>query len=380
MNSRLKVLLNFGTLKEGGGQNVGLNFLDSLLRQQFAMFNFSYIVVKGSKIYEYLKNQNVENIIICPAHPIKRIIFEILKGRSIIKKFNIQIIYTYFGIGFFPKIVPQVSGSADSNLYYPEIDFWNGYKGFSLLKRKIVDKYRIWGLKRADAIIFENHDMLKRYNRLFKFSSLVKYIKPSVSVSLDDKNSRNIIFNSDEKKGLFLCGWHLNKNIMIIPHLAKILKSKNIPFKFILTAPLDNSILQKKFFEMISKLDVDEYVSVIGPVQKEDLTDLYNSIDFVFLLSQLESFSNNIIESWFHKKVLIISDASWAKSICEDGAFYVDRNDPVKIVEAILDLLNDESKYNAIVEQGIKLLNTYPKIDEKTKQEVEFLKYVYEEY
>ena len=57
------------------------------------------------------------------------------------------------------------------------------------------------------------------------------YIKPSITTFTDEKQTSKLkILNMDCKKGLFLCGWQLNKNIMLIPEIALNLKNKNFPF------------------------------------------------------------------------------------------------------------------------------------------------------
>ena len=63
-----------------------------------------------------------------------------------------------------------------------------------------------------------------------------------------------------------------------------------------------------------------------GQINHYELKNLYKNIDYVFLLSQLESFSNNIIESWYFRKLLIVSNEEWSRSICKEGACYVERN------------------------------------------------------
>lgn len=373
----MKILINFSTLKTGGGQNVGLNFITSLNKSEYAIKNCHFVIAKKSDIHFYFISNGLTNFTIMPHNPITRMIKELIIGRRIISKYNINIVYTYFGIGLYPKSIPQITGSADSNLFFPEIDFWRGYKGFSLIKRKLVDKYRIWGLKRASGIIFENFIMQKRFHELYDFTKLTTFIKPSL---VKDYQNKKFVFPKSVPvnitKGLFLCGWHLNKNIMIIPELASKLK-KMIDFHFILTAPIDESYIHKEFKRLVDKFDVKDQITITGVVKKDELASLYDQIDFVFLLSKLESFSNNIIESWSFKKLLVISDEFWARSICKDAALYVKRNSIDDISEKILKIIGDDVTKKKIIENGINELRTYPSIEQKTKLELQFIKYVY---
>lgn len=373
----MNVLINFSTLKCGGGQNVSMNFLYSFEKMELADINLLFFVAEGSEPHLYLEKIHYPNYFIVPRNPLTRILFEIFLSYKCLKECNIDIIYSYFGTGFFTKKIPQVSGSADSNLYFPEIDFWSDYKGIERLKKWIIDLYRIWGVKRSNAVVFENEALEARAKILFKLKNTT-LIKPSINFEFEHKHFR---LPSDipegVPKGLYLCGWHPNKNYIIIPELASELKQIGVPFHFIITAPPDNSLRHKQFVELISKFNVHEMVSIVGQVRKDQLQSLYEQIDYVFLLSKLESFSNNIIESWFFNKPLIVTDAAWSKSICGEAALYVNRDSIGDIVDKILLTKSDAELRQRIISNGSIKLKEYPTIEERINQELEFLRNVY---
>lgn len=374
----MNVLLNFATIKKGGGQNVAINFLETLRYNSFDEFNFTYVVVDGSEIHKLLLDLKVERLLVMPFNPIKRILKEIIFGRTIIQKFKIDLIYSYFGYGLYPKSVKQVTGSADSNIFFPEVDFWSEYSGVVKYFKHIIDLYRVWGLKRCTAVIFENEEMQVRARNLYNIVNSV-YIKPSIMIDclhepIDGLNK----LNKEVYTGLFLCGWQKNKNYMIIPQLIKEFKKKNIKFHFILTADLDNSFEHQKFLQDIRLNNANENVSIIGNVPKRKIFDLYQKIDFVFLLSKLESFSNNIIESWYFNKVLVISDANWARSICMNAALYVDRDNPDKITNVIAAYLSSDKQKEDLFKEIKKTLSLHPNVFTKTQQELSYLKFIHE--
>ena len=375
----MNIAINLSTLKKGGGQNVAQNFLNVFLTQNVSDDRVFYIVAKDSPLHRRLKETIVEKMIITvPQNPIKRIICEIFQVSSILKKLDISVIYSYFGYGFYPSSIPQIVGSADSNLYYPEVDFWSQYSGIKLLFKKLIDRYRIWGLKRASGIIFETSVLEKRCIEIYKFKALTITIKPSISIpkaNLDFEMPYEYIGKS---KGLLLCSWQLNKNIMIIPEICSVLKSRKQDFLFIITAPKDGSKIYQEFIKKVRQYNVEQYIYISGTVPKEKLVSLYSQVDIVFLLSKLESFSNNIIEAWAYNKPLVVSDEDWAHDICGDGALYVNRDDPNDISFNITNLLTDINLYNQIIYEGVKKLNEYPPIEERTKQELNFIKKVYE--
>jgi glycosyltransferase involved in cell wall biosynthesis len=372
----MNVLLNMSTLKKGGGQNVGLNFLQSLSQANVQDVNFILVAAKGSTIAKWVGKREDLKLILCPENPWQRILFELKNGRRIVKNHNIDIIFTYFGIGLYPKTVPQVIGSADSNLYFPEVDFWVEYKGVARLKRFIIDKFRIRGLKKASGVIYENRMMEERGRDLFQLQNTT-YIKPSINIAEESEGLKlpDEALNAD-KVGLFLCGWQRNKNFSLIPEIVKEFASNGKDFHIIITAPKDRSEDYLNFEAKCKRLGVEDSVSVIGMVKKEQLKSLYNQVDYVFLLSKLESFSNNIIESWYFKKLLVINDAPWSRSICEDAALYVDRDSAKDIVNRILQLEASDSQIEKLKGAAKKMLESYPTIVDRTNQEIEYLRYV----
>jgi len=373
----MKILINMATLKMGGGQNVGLNFLKGLETLDYLQHEFFFVVAKDSLIHDYIsKKYTTDNYMIVSNNPYIRIIQEkIYVNKYIISK-GINIIYTYFGFGNFNKKNIQVMGVADSNLFYPEINFWSEYGVLKRISKKIIDNYRLKGYKSANGLIFENIDMEKRYKFRMNGANRTTYIQPSILTFDNEEDfSQNDIRNNP--KGLFLCGWQLNKNIFIIPELVRKALDKGCHLHITITAPLDNSKYHKKFLKLCNEYKVKDYISIIGTVKKSELNNLYKNIDFVFLLSKLESFSNNIIESWHYKRPIVISDLDWAKSICKNAAIYVKRDSTDDIIEKILVYINDNKKYKAIVENGSELIKTYPNYIEKTLLEIKFLEDVY---
>lgn len=376
----MNILFNFSTLKAGGGQNVALNFLHCFREKRYYERYEScyYVVASGSKIDSYLSTfVDGERIYRVSSNPLKRLVDEFFGARQFIRQYRIDIIYSYFGYGMFPCRVPQIAGSAVSNIYFPEINFWEGFSGFGLWKRKLVDRYRRWTVMRSAGVVFETELLEHRCRKLFRPKGLLTTIRPSIFVP---QHAKDFIFPKEvelQKKGLFLCGWQRNKQIMLIPEIAACLKKRAVPFLFVLTAPKDDSPFHHEFLAKVKENDVHEYIYLPGTIEKAMLASLYRQIDFVFLLSKLESFSNNIIEAWTFGKPLIASDEEWTHAICGDSAIYVERSSPEEIASQITSCLNDEKRITQVVEAGKKILSEYPTIEERTEQELSFIEKVY---
>ena len=245
----------------------------------------------------------------------------------------------------------------------------------SKIKKKLIDAYRTWGLKRASAVVFENEKMMERGKKLFNLEKVV-FIPPSFSTPTEHEPTN--FENDNIPKGLLLCGWQRNKNFMLIPEIAKDLKEKGIKFKFLISTSADESIEYKSFKRLVDKLQIEDMIQLIGTVEKTKLPDLFSKIDFVFLLSNLESFSNNIIEAYYYQKPLIISKLEWAKSICGEAAQYVDLNNISDISNKVITLIENEEEVRNLIGKQTEKLKTFPSIAEKSELELNYLKKLYE--
>jgi glycosyltransferase involved in cell wall biosynthesis len=377
----MNILLNLIPIKSGGGQKVATNFIKSLLNNSFYGHNFCFAVTENSFVHEFLQKSDISNVFTVKDNIVHRLFFERLKSKKILKQFRVDIIYSLFGSGYFDKNVPQVCGIAFSNIFYPEVDFWEEYKGVAKLKRKFVDYLRTRILYKSQGLIFENMLMLHKSHEIFNIpEEKTIFIAPSISIhdsnATDNSTLSTCWSKSNSFKVLLLCGWQRNKNIHIIPEIASELKKLKIKVVFVITVECDNSADYNLFQHNVEKFGVADYISLIGKVPPDSLEYLYGGIDCVLLLSKLESFSNNIIESWYYKKPLIISKKDWAESICSDGAIYVNRDCPISISRAIVDIIEDSAKAQIVIAKGIEQLKRYPTIDEKVITELEFLKYI----
>jgi glycosyltransferase involved in cell wall biosynthesis len=374
----LRVLINFATMKAGGGQNVALNFLYAVEKCNLGDVTCHYIVARGSEPHEYLLKRGTQNFTVAPRSAIARILFEALFGWVLLAYLRIDVVYSYFGYAWFPRHWPQATGAADSNLFFPEIAFWAAYPPRVRCRKWLIDRYRLAGLKRAAAVVFENEALEARARQLHDLQR-TRTIKPSIRVS-DSPQPFALprALSPGCKVGLFLCGWHLNKNVLLIPDLALEFRRRNHLFAFVLTAPPDGSSLHRQFVDLASRKGVSDAIFVTGAVRKDQLRSLYEQSDFVFLLSKLESFSNNIIEAWQFRRPLVVADEPWARGICRDAAIYVNRDSAADIAERVCAALVNESRTQEIVARGSEVLREYPSIEERIEQELSYVREVVE--
>lgn len=373
----MRILINLATLKIGGGQNVGLNLIKGIEKLNKNKLDLLFIAASGTKLADELKVLGYQTIL-TSVDPKIRILHEWWLSRKL-KRLKVDIVYTVFGYANISKSIPQVCGVADSNLFYPEVDFWADYKGFKRYVKRLIDTYRLSGYLAANGLIFENADIHRRYSEKYPNINLTAFIRPSFVADINYNDEQlKVNLKNGSHVGLFLCGWQFNKGIMKIPQILKISRDYSFDLEIILTAPDNGSKIHKSFIDECIRYGVIDKVHIIGIIDKKKLASLYYMVDYVFLISKLESFSNNIIEAWNYKRLLVTSDLDWARAICRNAALYVNRDDAEDIVQNIIRCQRGSPEYDEIVSHGCSELEQYPNIIERTKQELNFVREVYE--
>ena len=84
--------------------------------------------------------------------------------------------------------------------------------------------------------------------------------------------------------------------------------------------------------------------------------------DIICNLSSLESFSNNFIEAWASKRILLCVKEEWSVFEANEAALYLDLADIKNSVLEIDDFLSSEisiKKYLQLTNKKLKMYNNY---------------------
>lgn len=380
----MKLLINLISIKSGGGQQVTSNFVQYVLKNK-PSFEVFFLVTENTHIHQKLIESGLTNILVAPKSLSGRFIFINWRLKKILKNNGINMIYTLFGPGIKFKGIISVTGCAYSNIFFPEIKFWNYKNPLIKIKKKLIDHYRKTSIFKSDIIVFENVAMQRRAIELFNFPERkTKLILPSISnyslIKDEAIYHRLKVLPKNQFICLFLASWHPNKNLELVPDILLELKRKKCDnVCFVLTVSPEHTQSQ----ELISrskKLGVSEKIILFDSVKPDEVPLLLDKVNAIFLLSLLESFSNNIIEAWHFKLPLFISDEEWARALCADSAIYVSRNDPNRISDAIIEYINwpDDQKYR-FINEAMNMLEVFPSAEEKVEQQFDLLKSIYDE-
>lgn len=368
----MNILFNLLPIRAGGGQQVAITFLAILSKESFG-HNWIILAGKGTDIEIACYHHQLEYIALSYSYAY-RFVFETFLYKSIIRDRKIDLIYHYAPCYYFSNC-PQVIRSVYSNLYFPEIDFWRGLSFCNRIRAAFFDYLRLKRTLLADGIVFENPSMQIRAVELYGYPQRrTVYIEPSVS-EFEDMAAVDYGRQGDFKI-LVLSNWYPNKNIQILPLVASTLRKLGcVDFTFVISLSREHPEIRKLIKKMYA-LEVDRHFVFIGNVDARKVPAVVKGGDAIILLSNLECFSSNILEAWYFRKLLIISNKEWATSICKDAALYVDRDDPVDISHKIKFVIENRVVVEKIIENSERILSGFSTPFSKVQRQVSFLEYI----
>lgn len=283
------------TAKFGGAASVALSIANILIENK----EVEKIIISQSLSS---KLPYSEKLLIVSDLALFRVIWEFFYLPFLVSRSNERILFSLWH--YAPTFVPikQVLTSADSNLYYPHTNFLKNFTGASLLIAWLRKVFRVYGIKRAYQVRFESRAVQERAKNLYNLKR-TKYLAP---IRIEEK-----AYCVNPEKGFdmmrfgYIGGWQKNKGFHLLPELAYSLRVNGlVNFKFLLTLDTGSDNFPG-YNQQILNYKVTDHFEFVGSVDPRDLHSFYDEVDFVFLLSELESWSNTITETWHYRKVLI---------------------------------------------------------------------------
>lgn len=372
----MKILLNLLPLRTGGGVQVALDFLENVANH--GKNHEWFIICRKGMPFEHYCRGHIKLQARVSDNILSRAKFEWVDYPILGNTLQPEIALTLFGPHLRVHRAVNVGGCAYSNLFYPEIDFWKGHPPHIKVIKRIIDKYRLNSLLNNDITIFETEDLAYRAKKILNLDQKITFIRPSCS-SLVTKwrtHSATRAKCHDIPKGFniaLLCGYHPNKNIEFLLSVANELKRMGqTKICFVLTLPPANS-KARKILSKIKNKCLSSYFFNLGPIPQEGCAEVYRTCDAAILPSNLESFSNMIAESWAMEKPLIISDQSWSRSICGEGAIYYPHLDPLGLASVITALKSGEIDTQDCIRRGLTQLANYPSSENRFTEYLQLL-------
>ena len=363
----MNILIDCTNLKVGGGIQVATSFINDLNKTHSKFIFFivlSHQMRVGFKTDSF--NPNIRFIDMNPKFQNKRKISGFLK--QVEEEFNIDKVFCVFGPSFYKSKVPKIVGYAIPHFIYEESPFFKKIsikKKINLFFRKII---LIHLFKRnSDALIFETDDARIKFTKKYNYSKKTYTVNNALNEVFMDKNKWNEIEIKDNRefKILTLSANYPHKNLMIIPKIIEILKSKRITnFSFLIS-------LNENDINITDS--IRPYINFIGKVELSQLPKLYEKVDFVFIPTLLEVFSATYIEAMHMQKPIVASDMSFARDICKNAALYFIPTDSVDASNKIVRLMKDKNLNRRLAQEGLVNLKRFGNSFVRSKEYLKIL-------
>ena len=297
-----------------------------------------------------------------PVSPInrKKITAELYKIEYV---FNPDIVFTLFGPSYWIPKSKHICGFADGWVYNPNSIVYSRLNFLSRIKRKLLNKYKIYRLKKeSNHYIVETEDAKQKFSKNLNINlSKISVVSNTYNAVFDKKvliKKIPDIFNNNSFKLITVSSYYPNKNLEVINKVIKYIPDKyNV--KFYLTLP--DKIFKQKF-------NKSDRILNLGTQHISNCPKLYYLCDAMFLPTLLETFTASYLEAMIMNKPILTSNYSFAKNICGSAAEYFDPLKPKDIAKKIINLLNDKNRYKELISLGSKRVLAFPNYRERAKQ------------
>jgi len=358
----MKILLDLSPIKSGGGAQLALNFIEKLKKCE-RDFQCDFL---ASDAFPFKDRLPKNKTIIAPSKYLNRILFENLKLKKIVRRKKYTHIYTFFGPGLPSyKGVRQIVGVAYPIICYDESKYWNNLSLDKFVTKKLLNYYRKRRLKKADFLIFETKIMQERCVSTLGFDKQKTLVlPPSPTVFLTDND---YVESSGVTKFLILSGTDTHKNIWRLIPLIKRAASDGLKFKIIASVKIEQFFSEYRKHILVSDdyCLLDKYFEFLGPIPQDKIQEVYDRIDVVLNISDLESFSNNYMEAWRCAKPILASDRDFSRHICRESAIYCEPHDLDSLYESIRKFVYKEYDVKSMVVCGKRYLAELPSVEQK---------------
>ncbi len=347
----MNVLVNASNIKVGGGLQVAISLVESLLLDDRGL-NLYFVI--SEPIYRQItiplfKRNRVFVLGVELKNPIKLTTFSFEMWR-IERKNNIDVVFSVFGPNFWrPKNAMHLIGFANAWVVDPSNRAYSTYSA----PKKIISRLKNYMLgyflyNKQSHYITETNAVKDLFCKQFSCSQdQIDVVGNCVSPHFNNINIGRIESLEAIQKVKFLTVSHNypHKNLSVIGPIGKMLESTNVDFVFVITFPDDEYALMSEDFK--------RYTFNLGPIDIADCPSAYNSCDALFLPTYIECFTVSYLEAMATNKMILTSDLPFAHEICGEDALYFDPYDINSIYTTLRDYLI-EADANRNISEALK--------------------------
>ncbi|MDY2882871.1 MAG: glycosyltransferase [Romboutsia timonensis] len=356
----MKILVNAITAKMGGFKTLIISFIENISEDDGNEYYF--LCPKGviDKSLLYKKNINIIETDKGNINHIRRFLWYQFSLPKYLKKnkFDYMINLTNYG-PIKPKcnqILLLHNSKHVSEQIKESLSIQNKIK---LFVQDIVFKCSLIG---TETLVVQTNYMKEGVMRKFKFpADKIKIIPSAPCEIVDDDFDEEIelqIKNFIGSESNIICNITLyaaHKNLELLLYAIKYIKDNDLcKLKLIITIDKYGGNDQENLINMISELNIQDYVLSIGNIKHNNIKKLLDLSKVFIFPSYAESFGIPFVEAMKCGKPIVAADLGFAHDVCGDSAVYFKYNDEKELAKSISDILSNERLLHEKTENAIR--------------------------
>lgn len=150
----------------------------------------------------------------------------------------------------------------------------------------------------------------------------------------------------------------ITKGSQELPHILKAVINQEPKARLILLGRFESVSVENEFRQLIEKLQLTENILILGHIK--DISSYYENAKVHIMPSKYEGAPMVLMEAKAHGVPSVIFEMKYLGSISEDeGCIMVGKNDISGMAAAILSLLQDNKKWQAMSDNAFSSLNQF---------------------
>lgn len=356
------LLVNATNLYIGGGVQVGVSVIE-----EFSIMKIDFISAVSPTVFHQLSFYARQYCVVINKTPSGLFNFSTRRQLdNLVNKHNISDVFTVFGPSYWnPEVKNHLVGFAVPWLIYDASPILNILSTKERVKKYILQFLQPFFFKYyASKIVTETRDVRLQVIQILNYPPESVFTVSNTIASVF-KNPSNYDFNAVKKLPvknndiwlLTIAYNYPHKNLKIIAPLLELLPPD---FKFILT--VDN-----KFKNFIPERHHDRLIT-IDSISSAECPPVYKVCDALFLPTLLECFSASYAEAMYMGKPIFTSDRGFARTICQDAAYYFDPLNAKHIADTILQAFRTPVLLKKKCLLGKKIVSELPSAKKRAEQ------------
>ncbi len=220
-------------------------------------------------------------------------------------------------------------------------------------------------IQRADYVITPSHSTKRDLIKHFRIPEERVFVVPNgfdetFRYPITDKEREEIKkrYNLPEMFVFALGVLEPRKNTeRILLAFASLLRDKSFPnkeIKLVIGGSLDYGWKNKRIFQLVKELKIEEKVIFTGPIPNEDLPAFYAASFLSLYPSLYEGFGLPVIEAQACGTPVITSKISSLPEVAGEGAILVNPYSVEEIARAMKELFTNQNKREELIEKGLE--------------------------